>query len=219
MFLIGGIVLYKMIDHSKIDYQYLDSYRKVTHELVDCVPSSCSQGTLRDGVRYYVHWVDLFPHSMEAFNAAGFCFYHLHEYSRALKYFNQAIILDPQNTTIYFNQALTLLNLGDYPNALETFRKGAAFLTMDTILRPNIVFPFKRTLGPITSQQAALIYNYEIFDYGEIMSLDEQITHTSNDLQRMELIKKLRQKINTQELYYFIPIIKTYFQGKQVFMM
>lgn len=218
MYITGGIILYKMVNFSTIDLQYLDGYRQAAHELINCVPSSCSQSILKDGLRYYVHWIDLFPHSMEAYNAAGYCFYHLHEYRRASAYFTDAIELDSRNPTLYYNQALTLLYLGDYPKALRVLKKGVTYFAADTFFNPYMILPFKRNLTPDLQNQPVLIYNLALFEYEGLMSLTEKIDHTSDDKQKKDLIDKLRQEIDTRELYYYVPAYINTIQGKPVVM-
>jgi len=218
MYLIGGIILYKIVNYSTIDLQFLDRYRRGAAELVHCVPSSCSQFNLKNGLLYYIHWADFFRNGMEGYNAAGYCFYHLHEYRHAFEYFSHAINLDPKNSTLYYNQALALLNLGEYPQALAVLKHGSAFFSANTFFNPHIILPFKNSLEPDGLDQPAVVLNLALFEYGELISLTQQIVNTSDHQQKNDLINKLHQKINALELYYYVPIYKATVQGKEIVM-
>jgi len=218
MYIVGGIILYKMLDPSKIDLQYLSAYRRAANELINCVPSSCTQSDLKDGLHYYMHWVHLFPKSMESHNAAGYCYYHLGEYRRALEYFNQAVKLDPKNSILYYNQALALLRLGEYSKALEALKTGSNFFAPATFLNNDVILPFKKNLPPDVAGQPVVIYNFSLYAYGGLMSLTQQIVDSTDNQKKEELVGKLYQEMDAVELYYYIPFYKTSNQGREIIM-
>jgi tetratricopeptide (TPR) repeat protein len=216
MYIVGGIVILKMVSFSAIDYQYLDTYRPVARQLVNCVSTTCAPTDLKNGLRYYVHWGHIFTNNMEPFNAAGYCFYHLHEYRHALEYFTLAIKKDPNNAALYYNQALALFSLGDYAHGLAALRKGSSVFKAEFFLNPSLILPFKKDLRSDFPNQPSVIYNLAVFEYKDLLSLAQQIDHASDLKQRKILIEQLRQKINRLELYYYIPVYTVTVHGNEV---
>lgn len=93
------------------------------------------------GVRYYKNIATLVPDPSPAYGVIGFCYYHMKDYSNAIKFYKKAVQGKKVFLGFYYNLGMAYYRRGKFKRAVESFQQALEADPLDTLVYPNMIFP------------------------------------------------------------------------------
>ncbi len=149
----------------------------------------------RRGINYYRDILAVIPDQDYAYNNMGYCYFHLNNFSKALKSYNRAIRINPNIYTYYWNKGMVFFYLKQYENAIRSFKDSLRVMPLtvkyykDFIIKINVPLDTKDVLYSYLvavsreAQENKVVAEFQIArSYFYLKKMDKMSEFLSNNL-------------------------------------
>jgi len=208
-----------VIDHTRADIKRFNYLREYADYITDFASGKnhFSLPNTKRALLYYEHLMKYYPNIPTINSSAGFCYYHLGRYDKALEFYMKAMSFYNKFFGFYYNSALICIQQGKFADAIPILQQALNVNPGPTLYYPSLGFPRDEPVNETRLQDEDVRVKYIARAYTQCFKWLLLCYEKSGDYENMRqtALAAISQKKEGSAIFYYYAGLADFHLGNE----